>query len=81
MLAAGLAVLVLITPALAIGWQRQPFLGAFLEQTFIINDTGSTAPQPWPAFAAGAQPGAGHHVSLMNRGITWLAPLISSSTT
>lgn len=37
------------------------------------------APQAARA-AAPAQAGAGHHVSLMNRGITWLAPLISPLT-
>ncbi|MEP7359721.1 MAG: PDZ domain-containing protein, partial [Anaerolineales bacterium] len=56
-LAATLAALILAAPALAITWQRQPFLGAFLEQTLILNDTGASGPQPWPAFAAGALPG------------------------
>src|SRR4029079_12897068 len=56
-LAVTVAVLVAVTPSLAISWQRQPFLGAFLEQTLILNGAGSTGPAPWPAFAAGARPG------------------------
>src|SRR4029079_17180460 len=56
-LAVTMACLIAVTPFLALSWQHQPFVGAFLEQTLILNDTGFTAHEPWPAFAAGARPG------------------------
>ena len=56
-LAATLAVSILITPSLAFRWRSQPFIGAFLEQTMVLNNTGAGGPAPWPAFAAGARPG------------------------
>lgn len=32
-------------------------MGGFVEQTLVFNNVGATGPQPWPAFAAGVQPG------------------------
>jgi PDZ domain len=52
-----LAIYLLATPALAFRWLRQPFLGAFVEQTLVFNNVGATNAQPWPAFAAGVLPG------------------------
>ncbi len=52
-----LVIYLLATPALAFRWLRQPFLGAFVEQTLVFNNVGATDAQPWPAFAAGVQPG------------------------
>ena len=52
-----LGIYLLATPALAFRWLRQPFLGAFVEQTLVFNNVGATDAQPWPAFAAGVQPG------------------------
>jgi signal transduction histidine kinase len=56
-LALTLLIYLLATPALAFRWLRQPFLGAFVEQTLVFNNVGATGAQPWPAFAAGVQPG------------------------
>src|SRR5258708_23113772 len=52
-----LVIYLLATPALAFRWLRQPFLGGFVEQTLVFNNVGATGAQPWPAFAAGVQPG------------------------
>src|SRR5258708_36545335 len=51
-----LAIYLLGTPALAFRWLRQPFLGAFVEQTLAFNNVGATDAQPWPAFVAAVQP-------------------------
>ncbi|MBL8055774.1 MAG: GAF domain-containing protein, partial [Anaerolineales bacterium] len=40
-----------ITPYLALTWWRQPFLGAFVEKTFIFNGVGDPADPAWSARA------------------------------
>jgi hypothetical protein len=56
-LALTLVIYLLGMPALAFRWLRQPFLGGVLEQTLVFNNIGATDAPPWPAFAAGVQPG------------------------
>jgi signal transduction histidine kinase/uncharacterized protein YigA (DUF484 family) len=40
-------VIYLVTPFLAIGWFQQPFLGAFVEKTFILNGVGNPEDPAW----------------------------------
>src|SRR5262249_27145783 len=56
-LAVTLVIYLLAVPALAFRWQQQAFLGGLVERTMVFNNVWAGGERPWPAFAAGVQPG------------------------
>ena len=44
----------MILPFLALDWMKQPFLGAFVEKTMVMNNIGPTSdPEFWPVYRLG----------------------------
>lgn len=53
----GALVVAVAALVLALNWRSQPFIGALLTRTLIVDGSRSAAQQPWPALAAGLQRG------------------------
>jgi signal transduction histidine kinase len=62
----GTVVVYLAALALALGWMRRPFLGAFLESTLVFNNIRSQGNDQFPAFSEGLR--AFDHLLALNDG-------------